>query len=304
MSSYPIKTDFERRQEEHNRQVRFIGYANYVQQNAIKRQMHEDMTNNTEMILGTSRALNHSLNQGFQGVMYQMGDVSESLSSFGNDINRMGYSIDKMGSSISRVGYSVDQVNDSINHLENSFLHQFRQVEENNNERFLQIKAKISESVSILSDIALQMYGQAELLQDINQTQKELFSDLNASILSLHETVKNDYKKWANEKLNTGMEYLGKKLLPEAAEAFTDSIGFYKVEPLAHYFLGKIYAFGIDDTTVLVDYPSAIEHLKLAMRYSKDQVESNRDMALLYADAAANLARAYYLYAKLDEVNE
>lgn len=120
----------------------------------------------------------------------------------------------------------------------------------------------------------------------------------------MHETVKHDHKKWATEKLNTGLEYLGRKLLPEAAEAFKEAIEFYTGETLAHYFLGKIYAFGIDDTVVLVDYPLAIKHLNLAMRYSKDQITTKRDMALLYADAAANLARVYYLNAKLEEVDQ
>lgn len=286
---YQEVTEYEKRQDRRLRELQAASFTHYLQQAQIARQTHADITQNTYAVLG--------LGEGVYEIAEQMGGVGEGLSLLRSDVNMMGYSLSSMGS-------SIRQMDNSINRLGMAFMNHFQEMERTNAARYEQITKKVNESISLLSDIALQMYSGNEMLREISVTQRSMYADLQQSISSLHETIKNEYRTRADELINLGLDCLNKNLLVEAADFFEKAIEKVQIDPLPHFLLGKIYAFGVDvdKEKNLVNFPKASEHMKLTLRYCKNDIATKRDVALMYAEAASILAKVYYLQAKLEEV--
>lgn len=287
---YPsIPTDPYEKQLLHlERTITANSFAQEVNQSRLASQAHHDSMRAHEdaedlklAIVGSNAALAEIFEQEFSDIEY--------------GISRMGNGIDSVRSAV----WSMDN---SLQRFGQAFLAQIQHIEEMNAERMDEIKSRIEQVSSSLSTISLQMITQNELLSDTYNMQEEMFSGIISSIDSLHETAKHPLQTEARELFNRGVKSYSRQLLTEAKEDFLISIEKHKTEPLAHYFLSKIYLFGINDDENLIDIDKGIAELKLAQRYTKPDLGKERQVDLFYAEILKSLANAYYMKAKFEEV--
>lgn len=281
MSTSLATNSYEQQLVKMNQTIKVQSFAQSIVATQLAHQAHKDSENLLLSILGSGSAIHEIITQEFGAI--------------GQELKYLGQGINSLNSGL----WSIDS---SIRHASQAFMTQLMRSEEYQQQRHAEIQEKVGQVISSLSYMSLQMASQAEIMLDGIRLQEKMFSNIISSIDSLHQTAQNPLQTQARELFTRGLQSYSKQLLPEAHDDFLLAIEKHKTEPMSHFFLGKIYLYGVSDNDNLVDYDKGIEELKLALRYTKPDIGKERQIALLYAEISKHLAKAYYLKAKLEEV--
>ncbi len=119
----------------------------------------------------------------------------------------------------------------------------------------------------------------------------------------IHETLKHPLEAESNELFERGSQWMSKGFLSDSVEAFQQSIQKNPTNFLAHYYLGLIYLCGKNEDDDMIDLDKAEEELKLAIKYSRPDLEDNyvKQYAVMMHQAYSDF---YYTKALLGETSE
>ncbi|MGA3325482.1 MAG: hypothetical protein ABSF45_13505 [Terriglobia bacterium] len=157
---------------------------------------------------------------------------------------------------------------------------------------------------------------QAGQLESIGTTLEDLRSDLNMGfslmierldeqisltqavieeLRGIHKTLKSPLITQADELVGLGHDNLRRGLLGKALECFLRSEQLYDVNPILHFYIGKLHLDGRDETDNLINWPEAERHMLLAAKYAKAQGEEMKNWLIVWDEAYLHAAEANYL---------
>lgn len=111
----------------------------------------------------------------------------------------------------------------------------------------------------------------------------------------IHKTLKSPLITQADELVGLGHDNLRRGLYGKALECFLRSEQLYDVNPVLHFYIGKLRLDGRDETDDLVNLPEAERHMLLAAKYAKAQGDEMKNWLIVWDEAYLRAAEANYL---------
>ena len=147
-----------------------------------------------------------------------------------------------------------------------------------------------------LSSIDSNIVAIGELLKQQNSILTTTLEKLD----EIYNTLKHPLEVESKEQFERGIQWMEKGFLTEAAEAFQISIEKNPTNYLSHFYLGVLYLCGKDEDDDVVDFEKSETELKLAIKYSKPDVDNNLVKQYIIA-IHQHLSDLYYAKALLGE---
>ncbi|GEM_PF-3333719 len=141
-------------------------------------------------------------------------------------------------------------------------------------------------------------YSMGLLLLKVNTTNK-LLSTLIDKLDAIHKTLESPTLTQAREFFNLGCQRLSKGLLDKALEAFMEAEKKNDTDFFIQFYIGMLYLYGIDDDDNVRDLQKAKNHLLLAARYGKAEINTDPSFSKLTAEAF--LLASFAIYFRLDK---
>lgn len=139
-------------------------------------------------------------------------------------------------------------------------------------------------------------YGMGLILEQLRIQQKTLDDILNR-LDAIHETLEHPLLTEARELSELGMERMQRGLLEEGLEALLESVEKNKTDFLVQLQIGKLYLYGQNETDSVIDLPKSEEHLRLAARYAKSEIQELPDATKYCGEALLHEAISCYAQA-------
>ena len=149
----------------------------------------------------------------------------------------------------------------------------------------------IRESIEALSaEFAYWMGLAVAQLQIQNQTLDNILDRLG----SVDEALRTPAQTRAQELFRQAYRFMEQELLAEAVNYLTRGISEYDVDFVAHYHLGLLYLYGLNDDDDVIDLPTAVHHFRLSARYARPMVTQIDDAVRYQGEALFHGSVACY----------
>ncbi|MBV2124654.1 MAG: hypothetical protein KUF75_05860 [Candidatus Thiodiazotropha sp. (ex Ctena orbiculata)] len=184
----------------------------------------------------------------------------------------------------------------SVSTFDSSFFETFDPI----SERLSGLEASIS---SFHADFDYSM----SLLIDRMEILQESFKDIISKLDEIHETLKHPLLTKAAELRNIGFDRLSKGLLDKALDAFLESSSVYDTDFIVQLQIGKLYLYGIDKESDLIDLDKSKKYLLNSARYAMAEatiVKDDKEKQFLLSKAAeANYHASIAFYVQSGNVD-
>jgi tetratricopeptide (TPR) repeat protein len=140
------------------------------------------------------------------------------------------------------------------------------------------------------------------LLADRMDRQIEELTQISASLEAIHRTVKSPLMTQAAELFRVGQERYKKGLLDKALEAFLQAEQKNDVDFVLQLQIGKLFLYGRDEFTNIINLPEAERHFLLAARYANAEKGTVRQWDRYCGQAYFHAAIAAYLLGEQEHI--
>lgn len=132
------------------------------------------------------------------------------------------------------------------------------------------------------------------LLVQAAQVTNMVLSDIRRNLDAIHKTLQSPMLTQAREFYTIGCERLSKGLLDKALEALSEAEKRDDTDFFTQFHIGKLYLYGIDSDSNVVDLLKAKKHLLQASRYAKAEIVVDPTFSQFAAEALLHASIAVY----------